>query len=430
MASRPRIGLPRQWPNHVKAGVLHAISLAGVVLTYARGRADARNRLRVQFEQATTEIALLREELSIKDGRWERSRSRRRPHYIPTQRMRILQLRAARGWTVEKTARVFLVDLQTLLIWMRRLDEHGERALIQTVEPVNRYPDFVRNLVRQLKRLFPTIGNERLAQILARVGLCLAASTIRRMSLEPTGPSRDEPPAVSNSRRRAVARRPGDVWHVDMTAVPTLGFWVPWFPFSLPQRWPFCWWVAVIVDQASRAFAGFAVFKKMPTSAQLQTFLAKAIREQGFSPRCIVSDKGRQFTCRSYKRWCGRRGIRRRFGFLGEPASLAVVERFIRSMKQECFRPLLVPMTLGGMLGELRCYATWFNDHRPHTTLDGRTPREVFVGRTRRRRRIETRPRWPHQPRGRRPGGGRLALDVSYVAGRKHLPVIELRRAA
>ena len=62
--------------------------------------------------------------------------------------MRILQLRAARGWTLEKTAQVFLVDLQTLMNWMRRLDEPGERPLIQTVEPVNRYPDFVRNLVR------------------------------------------------------------------------------------------------------------------------------------------------------------------------------------------------------------------------------------------------------------------------------------------
>jgi len=429
MASRPRIRLPRQWTHHVKAGVLQALSLAGVVLTYARGRADARNRLRVQLEQAETEIALLREELSIKDGRWERSRSRRRPHYTPTQRMRILQLRAARGWTVEKTAGVFLVDLQTLLIWMRRLDEHDERALIQTVEPVNRYPDFVRNLVRQLKRLFPTMGYEKLAQVLARAGLFLAASTIRRISLEPTTPTTDEPPAASRSRRRAVARRPGDVWHLDLTVVPTrAGFWVPWFPFSLPQRWPFCWWVAVIVDQASRAFAGFAVFKKMPSSTRVQIFLGKAIREQGFPPRCIVSDKGRQCTSRSYKHWCRQRGIRRRFGFLGEPASLAIVERFIRSMKQECFRQLLVPMTLGGVLRELRCYSTWFNDHRPHTTLDGRTPREVFMGKPRRRR-IETRSRWPHQPRGRSPGG-RLVLAVSHIEGKKHLPVIELRRAA
>jgi hypothetical protein len=91
--------------------------------------------------------------------------------------MRLLQLRAARGWTLEKTARVFLVDLQTLLTWMRRLDEQGERALIQTVDPVNRYPDFVRNLVRQLKCMLPAMGTERMAQVLAR-----AASKASRSS--------------------------------------------------------------------------------------------------------------------------------------------------------------------------------------------------------------------------------------------------------
>jgi hypothetical protein len=71
-----------------------------------------------------------------------------------------------------------LVDLQTLQIWMRRLDEHGERDLIQTLEPVNRYPDFVRNLIRQLRRLFPTMGYERMAQVLGRAGLRLGASAV------------------------------------------------------------------------------------------------------------------------------------------------------------------------------------------------------------------------------------------------------------
>ena len=91
------VRLPKQWPAHVKSGILHAISLASVVLSYARGRASTRHRLRAELDQVNTEIALLREELSIKDGRWQRSRSRRRPHYTPVQRMRILQLRAARG---------------------------------------------------------------------------------------------------------------------------------------------------------------------------------------------------------------------------------------------------------------------------------------------------------------------------------------------
>jgi len=237
MAAPRQIRLPKQWPEQIKSGILHAISLASVVLSFARSRVESRSRLRIQLEQATAELALLREELSIKDNRWQRARSRRRPHYAPTQRMRILQLRAARGWTVEKTARVFLVDLQTLLVWMRRLDEPGERSLIQTVEPVNRYPDFVRNLVRQLKCLFPAMGHERMAQVLGRAGLVLGATTIRRMVRETGAPPEDDAEVTSRRRRRVVARYPGHTWHIDLTTVPTrAGFWVPWFPFSLPQR--------------------------------------------------------------------------------------------------------------------------------------------------------------------------------------------------
>ena len=70
--------------------------LASTVLTVTHCAATGRRRLQAELERARTEIALLREELRIKDGRWERSRSRRRPHYTPIQRMRILQLRAAR----------------------------------------------------------------------------------------------------------------------------------------------------------------------------------------------------------------------------------------------------------------------------------------------------------------------------------------------
>ena len=61
---RPRIPLPKQWPSRVRSGVLHAISLASVVLAYARGNTTGRRHLATQLEQAETEIALLLEELS------------------------------------------------------------------------------------------------------------------------------------------------------------------------------------------------------------------------------------------------------------------------------------------------------------------------------------------------------------------------------
>ena len=154
MTSAP---LPRGWKNHIKSSLLHAISLATAALKVARSRSATRG-LRAELERATNEIALLREELEIKDSRWSRLSSRKRPHYTPIQRMRVLQLRAARGWSYEQAAAVFVVGEQTLKPWLRRIDEEGESALVQLSEPVNRFPDFVRYLVRQLKALCPTMG--------------------------------------------------------------------------------------------------------------------------------------------------------------------------------------------------------------------------------------------------------------------------------
>jgi putative transposase len=426
---RHSVRLPKQWSRHVKSGILHAVSLASVALSYARGRATGERRLRAQLEQATSEIALLREEISIKDGRWERSHSRRRPHYTPIQRMRILQLRAARGWTLEKTARVFLVDEQTSLGWMSRLDEPGERPLVQTIDPVNRYPDFVRCVVRQLKTLFPAMGNVRMAQTLARAGLQLGATTVRRIVRERSGPEPGAPAVAIVRRRRVVARYPGHTWHLDLTAVPIrAGLWVPWLPLSLPQRWPFCWCVAVVVDQVSRVMIGFAVFHAPPTSHQIQQFLERAIRASGHSPRYIITDRGTQLWCRPFKRWCKRRDIRPRYGYLGEPASICIVERFIRSLKQECTRRLtLVPLSHRAMRRELGAYGIWYNRSRPHTHLFGRTPQEAFDGRPGPRRRFETRPRMPS---GGVPRCGKLELVVDHLGDRAHLPVIALRPAA
>lgn len=232
--------LPRGWTRHVRSSVLRAISLATTALTAARASADSRG-LRAELERAQHEIALLREELDLKDPRWIRLRPRRRPHYTPVQRMRILQLKAARNWSCEQAAEALMIDEQMLKSWLRRVDEGGEHALVQLTEPVNRFPDYVRYLVRQLKALCPAMGKVRIAQTLARAGLHLSAMTVGRV-LRETAPLPDDLELpITVSSRRITARNPGDLWHIDLTAVPTGGgFGIPWLPFALPQRWPFC----------------------------------------------------------------------------------------------------------------------------------------------------------------------------------------------
>jgi putative transposase len=343
-------------------------------------------------------------------------------------------------WSSEEAARVLLIDEQTMRSWLRRVDEEGEHALIQVSEPVNKFPDFVRYLVKQLQALLPIMGKVRIAQVLARAGLHLGITTVGRI-LKETGPVPEEAAEdVSVEARHVTAKHPGEVWNIDLTTVPTqAGFWVPWLPFALPQSWPFCWWVAVVVDHFSRVVVGFAVFFRRPTSEEVQRSLSLAVSRVGRSPKYVITDKGRQFWCDSFKRWCRLKGIRPRFGAVGEHGSLAVVERFIRSMKNECTRHILVPLHLQAMRRELDYYAVWYNHHRPSQAFEGRTPWELYAGLrpANGRPRFEPRADWPAgspcaspqaATRGKR--GANLSLVVGYVEGRRHLPVIELRRVA
>ena len=185
--SEVTIPLPKGWTTHVKSALIQSLALAATALQLGHGevtRRDKRDRHTAELDRAQNEIALLKEELDIKDDRWSRLPPRRRPYYTAVQRMRILQLKAARGWSCEQTARAFLINEQTLRSWLERLDEEGERTLIQTTEPVNRFPDFVRYLVVQLKVLLPRMGKVRIAQVLARAGLHLGVTTVGRILKE------------------------------------------------------------------------------------------------------------------------------------------------------------------------------------------------------------------------------------------------------
>jgi hypothetical protein len=61
------------WPSHVKSGVLHIISLAHFSITHARGWAaksvNASVRISAENDRLQQDIALLREELRIKEAR-------------------------------------------------------------------------------------------------------------------------------------------------------------------------------------------------------------------------------------------------------------------------------------------------------------------------------------------------------------------------
>jgi len=443
VALHPPLPLPRGWPRLVRSAVIQVISLARTSLALTRGWAsnsmNPQLRRQAEADRLQEEIQLLREEIRIKDARMEQIEAQKRPHYPPTERLAILELRAVRGWSLAQTARAFLVTPLTIASWTGRLDEEGPDALVRLPVPVNRFPDFVGYLVRRLRVLCPTMGKVKIAQILARAGLHLGPTTVRRMLSDTRWPTPRYAPTVVP--RVVTARQPNHLWHVDLTTVPTaLGFWTPWVPFAQPQIWPFCWWVGIAVDHYSRRVMGFAVYRGQPSSVAVRDFLERLFRRVGRRPRHFITDQGRQFIAKEFKRWCRRRGIRHRFGAVGKYGSLAVIERSIRTLKAECTRCLLlVPYSFAAFDQELALYFSWYNGHRPHTRLGGATPDDVYHHRRRANRapRFEPRPRWPRrspcaapQALVRGQPGVRLDLSVRYDAGRRHLPIITIKRAA
>ena len=249
----------------------------------------------------------LREELRIKDARMAHLPAHRRPHYPPMERMAILELRAARGWSLAQTAKAFLVTEATISSWLRRLDEQGPNSLVALREPVNKFPDFVSYLVQRLGVLCPTMGKVKLAQTLSRAGLHLGATTVGRM-LKAAG--RGKPPVTPASKPHVVtAHSPNHVGRV-----------------------------AVIVDHFSRRVMGIGAFPKPPTSQATRDFIDRTIRSSRTQPKHLICDKGRQFWCSGFKCWCRRRHIRLRFGAVGQHGSIALIERFIRTLKDSLMR--------------------------------------------------------------------------------------------
>jgi transposase InsO family protein len=57
----------------------------------------------------------------------------------------------------------------------------------------------------------------------------------------------------------------------------------------------------------------------------------------GGPPKYTVSDQGSQFQS-EYRRWCARHGVKPRFGAVGRYGSIAVIERFVRTLKSEGLR--------------------------------------------------------------------------------------------
>jgi hypothetical protein len=121
----------------------------------------------------------------------------RRPHYPPSGRMAVLQLRAARGWSKALAGRRFLVTDQTVACWNGRIDEDPSAGGLPSSSTTGRAAPSALHLSRRDRR--PT-----------RSALCL----MRRQ---------DVPDACPSTPSNRVGKVPVFHWRLSMDRYRKLG---------------------------------------------------------------------------------------------------------------------------------------------------------------------------------------------------------------
>lgn len=391
----------------MKAGKRFDRALLRVALLLARASMLARGVLAAKggFGAVSAELDALRsdrdrwrEEALILRARLERLEPRKRPWYAAGARFAILWHRAFYGLSLEETAKAFVVTPTTVARWIMELKRKAT-PLVRPPAPLNKLPDFIREVVHRLKAENVNFGARKIAGFLVQLGLKGSRPSVQRIL-------REKPPKPRRSRAKAepegrplTADGPNQVWLIDLTKIDL-----------------FCMFairIAAVIDLHSRKILAIECWREEPTGSDVRRLVARAIRDHG-KPDHIVTDHGTQFTSKLFTRFLVRRGIRRRFGAVASSQSVAVMERFWLTLKIECRDGLRPWRVLEVIRANAKRYVEWYNRHRPHGGLDGLTPDEAHHGRKRRRRHARTE--------------GTIVL--SFHEGDRSLPIYRFRRAA
>lgn len=129
-------------------------------------------------------------------------------------------------------------------------------------------------------------------------------------------------------------------------------------------------WLISIVDDHSRYSIGLFAVNRVTTNV-VTKILDDVIKIHG-KPREILSDNGSAYGLKSkhsrFDRWCNHRGIKHIRSSVHSPTTCGKVERLFQTFRREfefCKK-------------DLGLFRMRYNHFRPHTSLDEKTPAEIY----------------------------------------------------
>src|SRR5437660_2279176 len=132
-------------------------------------------------------------------------------------------------------------------------------------------------------------------------------------------------------------------------------------------------WVLVVMDQFTRRIIGFGVHAGTVDGVALCRMFNRAIREQLWMPKYLSSDNDPLYR---FHRWQANLRVLEVTEIKSipyVPLSHPFVERLIGTLRREYLDRMLF-WTTADLENKLLDFRTYFNNHRAHTSLEGRTP--------------------------------------------------------
>ena len=262
-----------------------------------------------------------------------------RAHDLPIARQ-AKALNISRGAVYYKPRPVSIEDLAI----MRRIDELHLN-----------YPFAGSRMLRDLlNREGVAIGRRHVATLMKRMGI---EAIYRRPNTSKPAPGNRIYPYLL---RKLKIERANHVWAMDITYIPMARGFV---------------YLAAVVDWATRRVLSHRVSITMEADFCVEA-LEEALAKHG-KPEIFNTDQGSQFTGAAFTGVLTRNAIAISMDGKGSWRDNVFVERLWRSVKYE-----EVYLRAYGSVGEARSsiarYLEFYNERRPHSSLDRRTPSEVY----------------------------------------------------
>jgi len=211
-------------------------------------------------------------------------------------------------------------------------------------------------------------GRVRIANQLALLNIFISASTVRNILNRPKPLKPDGFPIASTKTEEKIEARsipawyPNHVWSIDTKEILYWGIW--------PVH------VCVVIDHFSRKVMSVTPLEG-PNAGWINNALESAMEEHG-ATKHIISDQASVFTGDVFAELLDIRNIKPRLGAIGKHGSISVTERVIKTLKYEWLKRVPFIKDFDHLTFLCNEFESWYNIWRPHMTLDGFRPDDVY----------------------------------------------------